>query len=421
MTRKNDTGILSIVHPICCGLDVHKRSISACLLIQNESGQINEEIREFETFTDVLYELKAWLIENNCPVAAIESTGVYWQPVHNILEDSIEVVLVNARHVKNVPGRKTDISDAVWLASLLRHGLLRGSFIPTKEVRQWRQLWSMRISYVETLGDFKRRVHKHLQSCNIKIDSVAAVLFSVTGRNLMELLLTENEEITLEQVEQCTRRGLKAKTQELYLSIKGFMGEHERFVLSSLLDMIRILEIKIEQINDRMKSVMGDHEEVIARLDQVPGINEIGAMGILAIIGPDLSAFPKPSNFCSWAGLSPGNNKSAGKRKSGRNSVRKHPLRTLLVELSWASIKKKNSYYRDKYFRLKSRIGPKPAIFAIAHRVGKAVYHIINHKQDFLELGDQYLDQRNQKAKLNRIHSQALKMGYNLVPLAETE
>ena len=415
MTQDTNTDILRVLHPICCGLDVHKKSISACLLIQDDRGEIREEIREFSTFTDSLYELKRWLLDHDCPVVAMESTGVYWQPVHNVLEDSLTVVLVNPRHVKNVPGRKTDVCDAKWLAGLLRHGLLRGSFIPSKEVRQWRQLWSMRVSYMETLGDFKRRVHKHLQSCNVKIDSVASSLFSVTGRNLMELLLEDTGEITLERVQACARSGLKKKVRELYLAVKGFMGDHERSLLSTLLETIRHLEMNIEEITRQIHSAMEEHTDTIKRLDAIPGVNEVGACGILALVGPDLSSFPKTSNFCSWAGMCPGNNKSAGKRKGSRSPVKKHPLRTLTVELSWAGIKKKDSYYREKFFRIKGRIGPKPAICAVAHRMVKAIYHVING-QEYKELGAQHLDRNNEKAKVRRLKNQAKKLGFSLVP-----
>lgn len=419
MARKQITEILHVVHPICCGLDVHKSNISACLVIEDEAGRIHEEIKEFGTFTRDLEELKSWLLTMNCPIAAIESTGVYWRPVFNVLEDAVEVVLVNARHVKNVPGRKTDVSDAKWLAGLLRNGLLRGSFIPPKEVRNWRHLFMLRKSFMETLGDFKRRTHKHLQACNIKIDSVASDLFSVTGRNLMALILSDPSEVTVDQVKGLARRGLKNKAEELYLSIQGFVGQDERYVLAALLETIKNLEDKIQEITDRMRFKMSDHQEALDRLDQAPGINDVGAMCILAIVGPDLSAFPTSRHFCSWAGLCPGNNQSAGKRKSGRSPVKKHPLRTLLVELAWAATKKKGSYFRDKFFRLRSRIGAKPAIFAIAHRLGKAVYHILKRQQDFLELGDDFLDQRNQQAKLQRLKRQAESLGFKLVQTAE--
>ena len=419
MARKESIETLSIMHPICCGLDVHKKSISVCLLIENDAGKVEEEVRQFPTFTDELYNLKSWLLENNCLVVAIESTGVYWQSVHNVLEDSIKVILVNARHVKNLPGRKTDISDAKWLAGLLRHGLLRGSFIPAKHVRQWRQLWTLRAKLVEGVSDQKRRTHKHLQSCNIKIDSVASTLFSVTGQNLMELLLTDSETISIDQVRACAKGRLGDKVDELFMAVKGFMGDHERYILATLLDVYETLQDKVNEVTQRMISMLSDYQDTLERLDKIPGVSQVGACGILAIVGPDLSDFPNASHFCSWAGMCPGNNKSAGKRKSSRSPVRKHPLRTLLVELAWAAIKKKDTYYQNKFFRLKSRIGPKPAIYAIAHRMAKAIYYIISRNDEFRELGDRYLDRRNEAAKLKRLQTQAHRLGHKLVSLEE--
>jgi transposase len=417
MTRQQHTEILQVVHPICCGLDVHKDSVSACLLHQDEQGELQEEIKEFRTLTDDIYNLKSWLLEWDCPVVALESTGVYWQPIHNVLEDSLEVVLVNARHVKNVPGRKTDISDAKWLAGLLRHGLLRGSYILPKDIRPWQKLWRLRTGLVRQLGDVKRQVHKYLQTCNIKIDSVASDLFSVTGRNLLSLILSDPGEITLAKVEGCCCGTLHKKAEDLYLAIKGFVAETDRQGLGLLMDTVNFFEKNIETLTRSLGAMMTAHRETLDRLDRVPGVNQIGAMGLLSLVGPELSAFPTANHFCSWGGLCPGNNQSAGKRKRGRSPVKDHPLRTLLVELAWAAVKKADSYYRDKYYRLRSRIGPKPAIFAIAHRIGKAIFHIIKGQQEYHELGAQYLDQINRQAKLNRLLRQAHTMGFQLVPL----
>lgn len=416
MAKTNDSQIISVVHPVCCGLDVHKDQVSACLLCSDENGQPVSEIKEFQAFTDDLINLRDWLLAHDCPIAAIESTGVYWHPVHNVLEGYLEVVLVNARHIKNVPGRKTDIADSKWLAGLLRHGLLRGSFILPKDARQWRDLWAMRQSYVRTVGDFRRRVHKNLQCANIKIDSVVSDLFGVTGRNLMKLLIERQANITLEEIEQCARGTLTKKAHELYRSIKGFFTSHHAYVLSNLLQTIENLEAQIEAITRALRSMMGDHDILIDRLDKIPGINEVGAMGILSHVGSDLSAFPTVQAFCSWQGLCPGNNESAGKRHSGKPVVRKHPLKTLLIELAWTAIKKKGSYYKDKFHRLKARRGAKRAITAIAHKLAKAVYYVLKNGEDYRELGETYLDQRNQGAKLKRLHAQAKTMGFILVP-----
>jgi transposase len=415
MASDQNTPILSIVHPICCGLDVHKRTISACVTETRSDGSVQHHLGEFGTFTDELVHLRDWLLELDCPIVAMESTGVYWRPVHNVLEGYAEVVLVNARHVKNVPGRKTDIEDSRWLAGLLRHGLVRGSFIPPKDVRQWREMVRLRRSYVEALSDFKRRTHKLFECANIKIDSVVSDLFGLTGANLMKLLVSK-ETITLDDVKSCARGHLIRKVEELYRSIQGFFEEHHRFLLASLLQTVKSLEGQISSLETRLKTLTNDHEALVERLDEVPGIDQIAARTILAEIGPSLEAFPTVEQLCSWAGVCPGNNESAGKRHSGKSPVQKHPLKTILVDVAWAAVKKKGSYYRAKYYRLKARRTAKKAIVAIAHRILKAIYAIIKHGVRYRELGEQYLDRQTQARKLAKLKIEARQLGYKLVP-----
>ena len=246
----------------------------------NEQGEEQYEIKEFGTFTNDLLEMKKWLTENNCPVLAMESTGVYWRPVHNVLEGFMEVILVNARHIKNVPGRKTDIGDSKWLAGLLRHGLLRGSFIPPKEIRQWRELTRLRRTYTESLADYKRRVHKLFETANIKIDSVASDLFGVTGRNLI-FLLCNDAELSLSNIKQNARRGLKAKSKELHQSIQGFFEGHHRFQLVGKMETITIFEKRISEITERMDRLTAGHQDLLNRLDEIPGIDKKSSKSIL--------------------------------------------------------------------------------------------------------------------------------------------
>jgi transposase len=416
MAESNDSGIVDVVHPICCGLDVHKEKISACLISSSPCGGHHAEVREFRTFTDDLTKLRDWLLVHDCPVVAMESTGIYWRPVHNILEGYVEVILVNARHIKNVPGRKTDICDSKWLAGLLRHGLLKGSFIPPREVREWRDLTRLRRTYVESLADYKRRTHKLFESANIKIDSVVSDLFGQTGRNLMELLVRSPSAITLEQMEGCLRGKLKAKRDELFRSIQGFFLPHHGYLLSSLLKTIASLEGEIEAINDRLRRVMETHEPLLELLMKVPGISEVSARATLAEAGPSMDTFRSSAALCSWAGLCPGNNESAGKRHSGKSPVRKHHLKTILIEVAWAAVKVKACSYREKYYRLKARRGARRAIVGIAHRLLKAIYHIIKNRVPFKDLGMDWLNRINgSPAKVKRLRNQANQLGYALV------
>jgi len=417
MTTSNDSRILSVVHPNCCGLDIHKKIIAACLVSLDESGNESSLIKEFGTFTDDLEKLRSWLLEHDCPVVAMESTGVYWRPIHNILEGDIEVILVNARHIKNVPGRKTDIADSRWLAGLLQHGLLRGSFIPVKEVRQWRELSRIRRKNRDTISDYKRRTHKLFETANIKIDSVVSDLFGVTGRNLIALLVSGLTEISLADIESCARGTLRDKVAELHRSIQGFFEDHHRFQLASLMRILEMLEAENENIDQRMKKLMQKHNNLLKRMDDVPGINELSAQYILSELGPELNTFSSAGALASWSGLCPGNNESAGKRKSGRSPVHKHHLKTIMIEVAWAAVKKKGSYYRDKYWRLRYRLGPKKAIVAIAHKIIKALYAIIKKGETYKELGEEFLAERGKKQKMTKVRREAKELGFKLVAI----
>jgi len=415
MTMKSDSTLIEILHPICCGLDVHKDKVSACLITVGDNGAPQHEIREYSTFTEELVKMKKWLIANNCSIIAMESTGVYWHPVYNTVEDAIDVILVNARHIKNVPGRKTDICDSKWLAGLLRHGLVRGSFIPVEDVREWRDLSRLRKTYTESMADYKRRVHKLFISSNVKIDSVVSDLFGLTGTNLIKLLCS-NDEITLERVEACTKGRLKQKVSELYSSLHGYFRDHHRFQLVTMMESINVFKKQIDQINARLDSLTSKHKDLLDRLDEIPGIDKKSAQSILGEVGITLDEFKTMAAFISWAGLCPGNNESAGKRKSGRNAVRNHPFKTILVQVAWAAIKKKDSYYKAKYYRLKARRGARKAIVAIAHRIGKAIYNIIKNGDTYKDLGESYLNNFNKQSVLKSLAKRADQLGMKLVP-----
>lgn len=417
MTRSKSNTTISVVNPICCGMDVHKGFVSACLMSSDDQGQEQVVIRTFSTFTDELQNLRDWLIEQECPIVSMESTGVYWQPVHNVLEEAVRVVLVNARHYHQLPGKKTDLADCQWLAGLLRHGLLKGSFIPSRQVRDWRDLVRTRKTCVEMMADTKRRVQKLFESANIKIDSVVTDLFGASGRNLMQLLLQGSENITLEEVRTCLRGSLRHKADELYRAVQGFFRDHHRFILEGQLWLIKELEREIDRINHRLGEVMRDYEELVERLTEIPGMQQVAARSVLAQVGPTLDEFPSSVHLASWCGLCPGNNESAGKRKTGKSPVRGHPLKALLVEVAWAAVKTKGSYYKEKYYRLKARRGAKRAIVAVAHRILRAICQIIKNGRRYEELGEDHLLQRNREVALFRLRKQAEYLGYQLVPV----
>lgn len=420
MPSTQDTTVVAVLHPICCGLDVHKSSVNACMLTIDSEGKTIKELKVFQTFTDELLGLREWLVEHNCPIVAMESTGVYWRSVHNILEGYVQIVLVNARHIKNLPGRKTDMADSQWIAGLLQVGLVKGAFIPPKEVRRWRDLTWHRKRLVETMGDIKRRVHKLFETANIKIDSVVTDLFGRTGRNLMNLLIRKApREITMEDVEFCLKGKLKPKGAELFRSIQGFFDEHHKWLLEESLAMIDYFQERIEQVQHRMNELFASYDELIERMVQIPGISFIAAYSILSEIGTSLEAFPTAAALCSWCGVCPGNNESAGKRFGTRNPVRFSRLRTFLVEAAWAGVRVKGSYFRAKYYSLRARLGPNKALMAVAHRLLKAIYHIVKHGASFKDLGEDYLINLHRINKVNYLIRLAGKLGMRVTPVAD--
>lgn len=418
MTERKKREILGVVNEICCGLDVHKQIIVACMLFVDEEGKGQWEIREFGTFTDDLVNLLEWIESYGCPVVAMESTGIYWRPVYNILEPYVKVVLANARHIKRVPGRKTDVGDSEWLAELLRYGLVPGSFIPPKEVREWRTLTRLREKIVNVHADFKRRIQKHIESANIRTDSVVSDLFGVTGMNILNLLASGRRDIREEDIEQCVRGKLRGKERELWRSVQGFLTGVNQFGLQILMTVMRTLEEQITAIDRKLTFMMAKQEELIVRLCEVPGIGEVSARAILAEIGTTLENFPSAEHLASWAGICPGNHRSSGKSKSGKSGVRGHPLKTIMTEVSWAATRSKGTFYRAKYFRLKARRGSNRAVVAVGHSILTSVFHIIKEKVGYRELGEAYLLERKKVQNLQRLRKQAESLGYTLMPLS---
>lgn len=417
MTKRKESVFRGVVNTICCGLDVHKNLIVGCMVYIDERGEERQEIREFGTFTDDLITLLEWIESYDCPIVAMESTGIYWRPVYNILEPFVKVLLANARHIKRVPGRKTDVADSEWLAGLLRNGLVPSSFIPEREEREWRTLTRLRAKLVGSQSDFKRRIQEHIESANIRTDSVVSDLFGVSGRNILELLASGKKNITEEDIERCVRGKLRGRERELWRSVQGFLTEVTQFGLCILLNVYRKLEEQIAEVDRKLSLLMAPQEDLMERLCEIPGIGVISARAILAEIGVSLEAFPSAGHLAAWSGMCPGNNESAGKRKGGKNGVWKHPLKTILVEVAWGSIKKKGSYYRDKYYRVKGRRGSNRALVAVGHRILKAIYHIIKEGVRYRELGENYLLERRKDQNLKRLSQQAELLGYTLVPV----
>jgi transposase len=401
---------MDVVVERCCGLDVHQETVVACLLVSETGKRTKKEIREFRTFTADLEALRDWLVASSCQQVAMESTGVYWMPVYAVLEGSVELVVGNAAHLKNVPGRKTDVKDAEWIAQLIRAGLIRKSYVPTKEIRTLRKFVRYRRSLVAGRTDERNRLHKLLESANIKLGAVASDVFGKSGW-LMLKALVDGTQSPAEMAELAKGR-LRKKVEPLAKALHGKLDDDDRWLLRAQMERLERIDADIAAIEAKIDEHLAPHTELRERLTQVPGISHIVAAVVIAEIGANVDAFPTDHHLAKWAGLCPGNNESAGKRFSGAATKGNEHLRTALVEAAQGAVRKKGSYYKAKFHKLKARRGYKRAIFAIAHKILRAVWHMMTTGSDFNDLGETYLDQRDQK-RLTRQHVARLQaLGY---------
>ena len=383
----------------CAGLDVHKETVAACVRRVDASGRISKEVRTFGTTTGALLQLSDWLTSQGVEAAAMESTGVFWKPIWNILEGAVKVILVNARHIKNVPGRKTDVKDCDWIAQLLQHGLLRASFVPERPQRDLRDLTRQRSQLASEQSRVSNRIHKTLEDANIKLGSVATDILGVSGREMIQGLIAGQEDP--EQLAELARRRLRHKLPELREALRGHLTEHHRFMLRQLMDHLAYLERQIAAFEQRIEELMRPFQEAIERLTTIPGVGQLTAQNVLAEIGADMSRFPSHEHLASWAAMCPGNRESAGKRKSGHTNHGNRWLRTALVQAAWAASHSKNTYLAAQYRRLAGRRGKKRAIVAVGHTMLVMIYHMLKDGVDYQELGHDYLD-RLQPHRLTR-------------------
>jgi len=393
-----------------CGLDVHQATVVACLLIVLQNGKVQKQVRTFGTTTRELLALREWLLSEGCTHVAMESTGVYWKPVYAILEGTLEIVVANAQHVKKVPGRKTDVKDAEWLADLLCHGLLRSSFVPPKPIRQLRDLTRYRRKLVESQTAERNRLLKLLETANIKLASVATDVFGVSGRLMLKALA--KGEATPQQMAELAKRSLRSKIPQLELALEGKMEEHHRFLLQLQLDRLEAVENDLELLERRLQEHLKPYAKQLALLDEIPGVDRTLAAAIIAELGVDMSVFQSVSQLASWAGVCPGNNESAGKRKSSRIPKGNVYLKTALVEAANAAARAKGTYLRDKFYRLKARRGYKRAAVAIAHKILVSIYHMLSEQVSYNDLGDLYLDKLNKSHLTRNLVHRLERLGY---------
>ncbi|WEG13746.1 IS110 family transposase [Pullulanibacillus sp. KACC 23026] len=368
----------------CAGLDVHSETIVACVLMGESETDLMKETETFPTLTKDLFRLLKWLEEKEVTHIAMESTGIYWKPVYNILEDFFDITLANAQRIKNVPGRKTDVSDAEWIAKLLRHGLIEKSFVPPEDFRNLRDLTRLRKKWVGQMTSEKNRIQKVLEASNIKLATVISDVFGVSGRKLLEQLM-DNGYIDQEEVGQKIHGKMAHKKQMIADSLFGTLNEHQLFLIKQSWMHIIYLEELISAIAKRMDDILKDYQEEVQLLMTMPGIKKETAAIIIAEIGVDMGQFPTSKHLASWAGLSPGNHESAGKRKSTKTVKGNPHIKSALCEAAWAVSRSRNKRLSIKYWSLAARRGKKKALVAIGHRMLTIVYHMLQNKEPYHE------------------------------------
>ncbi|HBE03063.1 MAG TPA: IS110 family transposase [Spirochaetia bacterium] len=410
---------MDVIHRNCCGLDVHKETISACHLYMLEDGSVKKNQEKFGTMTRDLLRLADWMKEKGTTHVAMESTGVYWKPIWNILEGLFDVLLVNAKHIKQVPGRKTDMKDCEWIAQLLQHGLLPRSFVPPKTIRELRDLTRHRAKIIQQKASIANRIQKTLEDANIKLACVATDILGVSGREMLESMIKgENNPDVLAE---CAKRKLRGKIPELKLALEGKITEHHRFMLEIAFQQLKDLEDLIKRIDAKIEEHMHPFEKAVSLLKTIPGIDQKNAEAIVAEIGTDMNQFPSEAHLASWAGICPGNNESAGKKKSGKTPKGNHWLRRVLGEAGWAASRSKNTYLSAQYKRLMPRRGKKRAIVAVGHTILTICYWMLKKNMEYKELGVEYFI-RLDPEKHKKYHVKKLEMlGFEVILQPQTK
>ena len=404
---------METVYRCCCGIDVHKKLIVACL---KKGGR--QELREFGTMTGEIKALAGWLKEADCEMAAMESTGVYWKPLYNLFElMDVKVMVVNAAHMKAVPGRKTDVKDAEWIADLLQHGLLKASFIPSREQRELRELTRYRKNLKEECSRELNRLQKVLEGANIKLTSV---LRDVQGKSARKLLdrLAADQPLELEDVSKLIHKSLRSKLEEITLSVESITTPLQRALLRQILDHIDDLNRRVAILDEMVEQYMAEYAYSLEAIDELPGVARQSAQVILAEIGQDMDRFPSASHLCSWAGVSPGNHQSAGKRKHGRTNRGNKALKSMLVQCAKAARNVKGSYFSAQYQRIAARRGNNRATMAVAHSILTVIWHILKYKVPYHDLGADYYDGIHREQKIRAYLKRLQALGWEPVPPA---
>ena len=402
---------MEVVYPVCCGLDVHQASVTACLRRVCADGTIRIEKRQFSTMVQGLTELSDWLTAAGCPIAAMESTGVYWKPVFHILSATIEVWVVNARDVKQRRGKKTDPKDAQWIAELLAHGLIEPSFVPPPWISALRDVVRMRTALVQTRTQVKNRILAVLEDTNVKLSSVVSDPFGVSGRKMMDALAKGNRDP--KALSQLAKGVLRRKIPQLEAALEGAFTDHHALLVGLNLDLMDHANAQIAQLDEKIGELMGPLQKEAERVESIPGVHHKAAGTILSEIGVDMSRFGSASRLASWAGICPGNNESAGKRKSGKIRKGNRYLKRVLVECGWAT-GKTDTFLGRKFRRLQARIGGKKAAVAIGHQILVIVFHLLNEGTIYDDGRYNRPNPKQEERQLKRALSTLQQLGYQV-------
>lgn len=396
----------------CAGLDVHKQTIMACVRVPDGRGGRHQEVRTFGTTTEALLALRDWLTAHAVTHVALESTGVYWKPVYYILEDALSCVLVNAAHLRHVPGRKTDMQDCVWLAQVLEHGLVRGSFVPPAPIRDLRDLTRYRKTVIQDRTRVANRLHKVLEDAGIKLASVASDVLGVSGRAMLQALVGGTTDPTV--LADLARGQLRRKLPALRDALTGHFRAHHAFLVGRLLADLEYCEEAIADVSVRIEALMHPFATLVARLDTIPGINRRTAEVLIAELGPDMAVFPTAQHAVSWTGLAPGQHESAGKRRKVKTRPGNRWLRTVLIEAALAAIHKRGSALGARYRRLVRKCGHEKAIVAIARTLLVIAYHVLARQTTYHELGDMYFTRRHHDQAKRRALKTLERLGFKV-------
>ncbi len=403
---------MQVLHGCCCGLDIHKRFVVACVLTTAADGTVQKATRTFSTMTDELLALLDWLTEVGCTHVAMESTSAYWRPIYNLLEGHLAVLVANAYHIKAVPGRKTDVRDAEWIADLLRHGLLRGSFIPSREQRQLRDLTRYRTHLVEERARVTNRLQMVLEDANVKLAAVVTDVRGVSARAILEALVAgESDPTTLADL---ARGRLRAKRELLTRAVVGRFTAHHGFLITEHLSQLDYLEEAMERVSAEIAQRLQAEQDAIDLLDSVPGIGRRAAEIIIAELGTDVARFPSAKHLASWAGMCPGNAESGGKRLSGKTRKGNRWLRQVLIEIAHVAAKTRGTYLAAQYRRIAARRGKKRALVAVAHTILVIIYHILTRHEPYRDLGEAYFNHLERQHVERRLVRRLERLGYSV-------